>query len=260
MRRCVTNPYTPPGRDADKYQNNHEWGDRWNGEDLSIYSLDDPPLPASLAAAANASTTSFDPADPSFSHSHSSESRDTLVQPGNLKSALSTPSISRAPSNASAQAAGTAPAGSAAAEASGLRAAEATVRPAPAATAGRIRRHGFDLQAATWTLELEAARPPGDAAPTEAFLPAFHFPRDRVVVEATSGRWTIEAEDVGPGATHGSGGGGAVQVLRWWHGAGEQKITVRGVQRKLGVAIGTQEEERGYLDQCQKQATGCTLM
>ena len=258
LPRCVAGLRSFLSADADEWQNNHEWGDRWNGEDLSIYSVDDPPLPGSLAAAANASTASFDPADPSFSHSRSSESQDALVQPGNLKSALSTPSISRAPSEASAKAAGSAPAG--AAEASGLRAAEATVRPAPVAAAGRIRSHGFDLQNAAWTLELEDARPPSEGAPTEAFLPAFHFPRDRVSVEATSGRWSIEVEEVGPGG-HGHGaGGGAVQVLRWWHGAGEQKITVRGVQRKLGLALGTQEEESGYLDQCQKQATGCGIM
>ena len=50
---------------------------------------------------------------------------------------------------------------------------------------------------------------------------------------------------------------GLIQRLKWWHGVGDQKITVKGVKRRPGMALGKEEEE-GYLDQCQQ--TRCRIM
>lgn len=80
------------------------------------------------------------------------------------------------------------------------------------------------------------------------FLPEFHFPTGQTSVEVTGGKWTISSEDTN---------GASQQILKWWHAEGDQTITVKGVVRKAGNALGTEEDE-GYLAQCQKQA--CTVM
>ena len=139
------------------------------------------------------------------------------------------------------------------------------MRPSPVLTSGTIHNHGFDLANAVFTLEVSDAVAPGEGgAPTEVFLPEFHFPRDRTEVDASSGRWTITVEDAGPAtdadAGGGEGGGGTMQLLRWWHGTGEQWIIVKGVKRRVGMALGSPEEEEGYLDQCQQQTGRCTVM
>ena len=84
--------------------------------------------------------------------------------------------------------------------------------------------------------------------PTEIFLPEFHFPRENSEVEVSGGRWSISVDDTD---------GGLIQRLRWWHGKGEQTLTVKGVKRRQGIAMGKEEEE-GYLDQCQQSR--CTVM
>ena len=137
------------------------------------------------------------------------------------------------------------------------------MRPAPVFVAGRVQSYGFDLQNATFTMEIEDATAPGDDDPsTEVFLPEFHFPMGHTQVETSSGRWSIETEDVGP-STEGeerTTEAGVVQMLRWRHGAGKQNIIIRGVKRRLGVALGTQEEEAGYVEQCQQTAGKCQIM
>jgi hypothetical protein len=47
------------------------------------------------------------------------------------------------------------------------------------------------------------------------------------------------------------------QTLRWWHAEGDQRISVKGVVRKEGSALGTDEDE-GYLKQCQRE--NCAVM
>lgn len=42
-----------------------------------------------------------------------------------------------------------------------------------------------------------------------------------------------------------------MQMLRWWHGAGEQKIVVKGVKRKMQAAL-EPDEDIGYLEQCRR--------
>jgi hypothetical protein len=233
---------------ANEFQNNHEWGDQWNGEDLSIFSLDDTPLPlhasrdvhdpyqdASPQTKLYGSTASLDRASPSFSQSRSSEAIIQVV-PSNLKESTSTPSISPSHTGTPAEI-GTKP---------GFRAAEAYVRPSPIVTHGEVVSHGFDLRNATFDFALECESPTPEDAPTEIFLPEFHFPREGTDVSVSGGKWIISTDDAD---------GVDVQKLRWWHGEGEQSMTVKGVKRRQGVAIGSEEEE-GYLEQCQNGTCG----
>lgn len=64
----------------------------------------------------------------------------------------------------------------------------------------------------------------------------------------SSGKWTISTDDMD---------GGMIQRLRWWHAAGEHTIRVTGVQRRQNMPLGNEEEE-GYLDQCQQSK--CSVM
>jgi len=223
-------------------QNNHEWGDLWNGEDLSIFSLEDKPLPLSPRPndagqnSVNVSTISVDKDSPAYSESRSSSQ--APVSQSNLKSTLSIPSISPQRSNT--------PSGIDSNP--GFRAAEAYVRPSPIATVGDVTSYGFDLRNATFNLSLEAQSATTEDVPTEIFLPEFHFPRDNSEVVVSGGKWTISVDDAD---------GGMTQRLRWWHGVGTQTMTVKGVKRRQGLALGKDDEE-GYLEQCQQ--TRCTLM
>ncbi|KAL9035626.1 MAG: hypothetical protein Q9214_006493 [Letrouitia sp. 1 TL-2023] len=219
-------------------QNNHEWGDLWNGEDLSIYSLDDKLLPLSPGPDGQNKPTS-DRSSPSYSHSRANNH--LPVSPRNLSSTLSTPSLSSLQRSSTPAEIGSNPA---------YRAAEAYVRPSPIATVGDVLSYGFDLRNATFTMELECDVGAAEDTPTEIYLPEFHFPRARVSVEVSGGKWTLGVDDAD---------GGLIQRLRWWHGEGRQQVTVQGVKRRQGMVLGKEEEEGGgYLDQCQQ--TRCTIM
>lgn len=130
----------------------------------------------------------------------------------------------------------------------GLRAAEAFIRPAPVAVHGDISSYVFDLRTCTFKLSLSAPSSTSEDAPTTAFLPEFHFPSGQASVEVSGGKWTISSDD---------SSGVVQQVLRWWHAEGDQTITVKGVVRKPGSALGTDEDE-GYLQQCQRE--NCAVM
>jgi hypothetical protein len=130
----------------------------------------------------------------------------------------------------------------------GLRAAEAFIRPAPVAVHGDITAYVFDLKSCTFRLALAAPSSTAEDAPTIAYLPEFHFPSGQTSVEVSGGKWTIVSEE---------SNGTLQQVLRWWHAEGDQSITVKGVVRKSGSAMGMEEDE-GYLQQCQKQS--CAVM
>jgi hypothetical protein len=130
----------------------------------------------------------------------------------------------------------------------GLRAAEAFIRPTPVAVHGDISSYGFDLKSATFKLALTAPSSTAEEAPTFCYLPEFHFPTGQTSVQVSGGKWTINSEETD---------GALQQVLRWWHAEGDQTMTVKGVVRKPGTPVGTEEEE-GYLQQCQKQ--NCAVM
>ncbi|CAN8104873.1 unnamed protein product [Discula destructiva] len=234
--------------------NVHQWGDQWNGEDLSIFSLDDKPLPISAVPHSKAdSLSSSSNAAPSASN----HSEDVAVTPSNLKSSITNQSITSSVNN------------SPAAEsdlpevmrttnrslaAPGYRAAEAYVRPSPNAVAGDITNYVFDLRTCTFTVSLFAKKDTDPDGPSVFFLPAFHFPRDMCVVETSGGKWEIFADE------------GEVQRLRWWHGRGEQTLKVVGTVRRNLNRSGEDgermcEEEPGYYDAVSAWIDkGCVVM
>ncbi|KAL8833455.1 MAG: hypothetical protein Q9170_004264 [Blastenia crenularia] len=223
--------------------NNHEWGDMWNGEDLSIFSLDDKVLPLSPnpnnkdSKSPSASTVSVDRSSPAYSESRSNNN--SPVSPRNLRQTLSTPSLSSQKSNTSAVL-GSNP---------GYRAAEAYVRPSPIATVGNVVSSGFDLRNCVFSMTLECEEAATEDAPTEIFLPEYHFPRDGTGVEVSSGKWTISVDDAD---------GGMIQRLRWWHDQGKQSLTAKGVKTRQGIPLGQEAEAPGYLEQCRQ--SGCVIM
>ena len=218
-------------------QNMHHLGDQWNGEDLSIFSLDDRPLPLSPIppTPTNGSTVTLDKAGPSTRSETPDKSK---VKPENLKASLKTPSISSRLVDSPPELTNS----------PGYRAAEAYVRPSPVAAVGHIINYGFDLRNCVFKLRLLATHLESEDTPTEIFLPEFHFPRDKCDVEVSSGKWTISTDDMNSGT---------IQILRWWHTDGENTLKVTGVQRRQNTASG-EEGEEGYIDQCQQSK--CSVM
>jgi hypothetical protein len=218
--------------------NTHERGDLWNGEDLSIFSSDDKPLPVS------ALPNTSDPATSSTSLSSSGQKKEVddgdSVTPANLRRSLTNPSISSEATSRNPELT----------VAPGYRAAEAYVRPAPISVAGVITNYGFDLRQCLFTLTIKAPKVADSDLPTVVFLPPYHFPKDACSVEVTSGKWEISSDEDETVL---------IQRLRWWHGEGEQTLRVSGVIQKLNVGQGA--EEVGYYDQCNQGAwSGCRLM
>jgi hypothetical protein len=222
--------------------NNHEWGDQWNGEDLSIYSVDDRPLPNVLQR--TKSTTSLDTDSPSYSRSSLSDS--SAVRPETLRAALSRETMQSSTSSLRKQVTTSGNDKDKPITVAGYRAAEAFTRAAPHAVHGSITNYGFDLRNCKFELKLSAPTPTKEPAPTEVFLPEWHFPKGSTSVEVSGGKWEISV------------GEDECQRLKWWHADGEQTITINGVARKAGVPQGNREEEVGYLEQCQKQS--CCVM
>jgi hypothetical protein len=167
---------------------------------------------------------------PSFSESRSAsiQAPDKAKFDGNLK----VPAMKVAPTASQASISNTA----------GLRAAEAYVRPSPHCTNGSVLKYGFDLRNCVFTFTLEAEAPTQDNAPTEIFLPDYHFPPANTNVDVSGGKWRIDEDSVD---------GETVQMLRWWHGAGEQKMTVKGVKRKMQEVL-EPDDDIGYLEQCRR--------
>jgi len=212
-------------------KNDHSRGDQWNGEDLSIFSVDDKPLPMSPLPKGLEVTTSIVEGSTATLVKQGSGVNETTVTPENLKRTLTTPSIRSEPSIAPELT-----------NAPGYRAAEAFVRPTPVAVAGIIKEYGFNLRSCVFNLKVEASEHTTEDAPTIVFLPDYHFPQDASAVQVSSGKWEISSDDED---------GPVMQRLRWWHGAGEQTLKITGVVRKHNILEGT-AEEWGYLQQCQQ--------
>nr|KMM69515.1 cytoplasm protein [Coccidioides posadasii RMSCC 3488] len=219
--------------------NIHKWGDHWNGEDLSIYSLDDPELPTAKSLGQNSqnqSSTSLDRTSPAFSQSRT-DSLSGSINPNNVKQALSTPSISVNPASdadPSSQ--------------PGYRAAEAYIRPSPVVVHGNLGGYGFNLQNCLFTMSLTSPTPTPENAPTVVYLPEFHYPSMHTDVAVSGGKWAIDTEEIGSGI---------VQYLKWWHAEGDQSIEIPGAKRKAGAIVDTSDDE-AYLEQCRRDA--CILM
>ncbi|CCC09640.1 hypothetical protein SMACR_03672 [Sordaria macrospora] len=229
-------------------KNDHERGDQWNGEDLSIFSPDDKLLPHSPV-----------PKSPSPNRSSSSSSSDvetattikddfldddSSVTPANIKRTLTNPSISSESTQRQPELTNS----------PGYRAAEAYVRPAPIATAGTVKNYGFDLRSCQFNMTIQAPEAAKPDTPTVVFLPDYHFPKDACQVEVSSGKWEIRSDEEETTS---------LQKLRWWHGEGEQTLRVTGVVKQVNGASG-EGAEAGYYDQVFNQAKGfanaCVLM
>ncbi|PHH82302.1 hypothetical protein CDD82_6410 [Ophiocordyceps australis] len=219
--------------------NDHERGDQWNGEDLSVVSLDDKTPPVSALPKATGPDSS---ASSLMKHALRHGQGDENVTPGNLGRTLTNASMSSQPSLKDPSLT----------NAPGYRAAEAFIRPTATVVAGDVISSGFDLRQCTYTLKVEAPRAAADDGPTIVYIPEFHFPKDESEVTVTSGKWEMGLdEDEGP----------LLQRLRWWHGQGTQSLTIRGIVRRHNVPEGT-AEEAGYLEQCQHGlgVGGCAVM
>lgn len=225
--------------------NDHERGDQWNGEDLSIHSIDDklPPLsPLPKAASAGQSATSL--LKLSTMNNNREVGDDESVTPGNLQRTLTTPSISSSRSAKDPELT----------NAPGYRAAEAFIRPTPTVVAGSVLSSGFDLRKCSYNLKVAAPKPASEDAPTVVFLPEYHFPKDQCEVTVSAGKWELSSDD---------SEGPMLQRLKWWHPEGEQTLGIQGIVRKHNVPEGS-TEEAGYLEQCQQgygfNFGNCTLM
>ncbi|KAI6779976.1 putative glycosyl hydrolase-like protein [Emericellopsis cladophorae] len=215
--------------------NDHQWGDQWNGEDLSINSVDDR-LPPSSAVPRNQSIDASKPTD-----SANDVAEDDNVTPANLQRTLTSPSISSVPSGKDPQLT----------NAPGLRAAEAFIRPTPTFVAGTAVEYGFDLRNCTFTLQVSSQSAAGDANPTIIYLPEFHFPRDISDVDASGGKWEMSSDE---------DEGTSLQRLKWWNPQGKHELRITGLARKHNVPPGTEEEE-GYLEQCREgYSSSCSVM
>lgn len=217
--------------------NNHQWGDNWNGEDLSIFSTDDTVVPSPLPneqSSTNASSTTLD--------TQRKGSATASVTPETLRQSLPKPNIERTPTTTPPDLAHP-----------GLRAAEAFIRPSPIATHGDIIKYGFDLKTATFTFSLIAPSKTPDEHPTEIYLPDFHFPSGHTVVEVSGGKWKIETRDVD---------GEGMQWMSWWHAGGEQSLKVTGVIRKNNGqdAAGAPDDDYGYFEVMKRIGENCVVM
>jgi len=136
--------------------NDHTWGDQWNGEDLSLFSVDDNAL----------SSAEFNPGSKAQSMVEIASVAPTTSSEMTLDPTKK-PFITVA----------------------GNRAAPAFVRPAPIRIAGVIIKYGFDLAQVTFELTLEATESTKGNAPTEIFVPPLHFPKDQMSVTVSGGKW-----------------------------------------------------------------------
>lgn len=216
-------------------QNVHEWGDQWNGEDLSIFSLDDKALP----------TSSHQP-------SSSKSSVDVSITPANLKSSITNQSISISnSSNLKNELPDMMRTTNHALADPGYRAAEAYVRPSPVAVAGDIVSYVFDLRNRIFNVTLRCTQSNADESslPSVFFLPEFHFPSGQSAVETSGGKWEIFQDT------------GGVQKLRWYHGPGVQTLKVTGLVRDMNGPGAGEEGEPGYLESAHAWiSSGCVVM
>ncbi|CAG7946748.1 unnamed protein product [Penicillium nalgiovense] len=181
-------------------ENNHQWGDQWNGEDLSIYSQDDLKLqvrPSSGSAESGSTGCSKD-------HLINVEEEEF----GSLK-ALKRLFTSFVFSQATMR------------PGRDHRAMEAWLRPAPVYTNGRLESYTFDLKKCTFTMRL-IANQAAPHTPSEIYLPEFHFPMGYTSVTVSGGEWEICFQEFHTVK---------LQYLRWWHGEGAVEIKIKKTKR-----------------------------
>lgn len=146
-------------------QNDHTWGDQWNGEDLSIFSVDD-----------------VLPGDDPSSTSEQLNKRPAMEESQQLDGSNESTELLTADHN-------------------GNRAAAAFIRPYPVAVHGHIVSSGFDINTCEYTLALEASEKTSPESPTEVYLPSYRFPPSNIRVEVSDGKWDI-CKEPGSGKGH----------------------------------------------------------
>ncbi|KAK7206880.1 glycoside hydrolase superfamily [Myxozyma melibiosi] len=172
--------------------NTHQWGDHWNGEDLSFYSGSD--------AARKPPTCSKTP----------QLSQLSLESSAATDSASSVSLMTMDPYRSTGW-------WSMRADYVGSRAAQAFVRPFPLVTAGLPREYGFDLAKKEFSMVIVADDNTGQPSnATQIHVPELHFPNGVMDVRISSGRFEIDK---------------VAQRLRWWHDDGVQSIRIFGLAR-----------------------------
>lgn len=156
--------------------NSHQWGDDWNGEDLSIWSNDD--------------VKSNDQLDPSSLLSQSSKSRlrstSHLSRTGSASSStINLPGLASCSSDSAAKVSYNAPS-----LLNGSRAAAAFCRPFPVASIGKPASIEFDIKTSEFTFAVdvtaaELQEHDADVVPTEIYLPFLHYGADEVAAAAS---------------------------------------------------------------------------
>lgn len=212
--------------------NDHARGDQWNGEDLSIFSIDDKLPPTSALPKQHSSSSNLLKVNASIDEGS--------ITPGNIHRTLTNPSISSTPSLKDPELT----------NAPGYRSAEAFIRPTATVVAGNTISAGFDMRKCVYNLKVRASKPAAEDAPTIVILPEFHFPKDNFDVTVSAGKWEVSFDEEE---------GTSLQRLRWWHPAGDNELSIKGEMRNHSTLEGS-AEDAGYLEQCQQGYNSCTVM
>jgi len=137
--------------------NSHEWGDLWNGEDLSIWSKDDMERPSEVYQDDDRDdSTRVENAQDSKPFSFNVETASPLYTPDNIMSGEGvTPALIL----------------------DGARAVSATCRPFPIAIVGEPYRIDFDIASTTFKLSVRvrADDTPSSDVATEIYVPFVHY-------------------------------------------------------------------------------------
>lgn len=152
--------------------NSHQWGDGWNGEDLSIWSADDcKGASYKMAPSSNFGTSLTDSASTLASTSSSATLRPKLVSPEGIASGMDvTPELLL----------------------DGTRAISAVCRPFPVATVGVPARIDFDIASTTFKLQV-AVSPDDGGDGTVIYVPFVHYARDLSWLPSASA--TLDKDD-----------------------------------------------------------------
>jgi glycosyl hydrolase family 5 len=195
--------------------NTHDWGDQWNNEDFSIYSIDDPTLPLKSPGATPRRRDSN-----SLRQILSRNSSNTL-------SRVPSRTLSRTPSNTSSRAPSRTTSRTPTIDLSmsslslaedgkkKYRAGEAHIRPWPIAVCGKVLSFEFDMAKQKFSLEIEGDSVDETAEPncSEIYIPEFYYPKAEMEVDVSSGRYDLCLDK-------------DMRKLQWFHEGGKQYITI----------------------------------
>lgn len=146
-------------------QNSHDVGDRWNGEDFSMFcGTREDKMPISTVFESSSST--------SLSSESSDSSEYTLMN----SSAKKNTELGKWSSL------------------SGTRAEVAIARPYPVAVYGNFINFGYDLKARKFSMTIDADNCLQEDIGSEIVLPEFSFPEMEFVVSVSSGKWDFNME------------------------------------------------------------------